>query len=424
MAVYLGRQGHRVTVFDRRPDPRIDPLAGGRSINLAISTRGLHALSQVDLADRVLEMAVAMRGRMMHDEHGQLTFQPYGVDEAEVIHSVSRNGLNLLLIEAAASHPNVEMCFSTKCVDLDLDSGTITLENTETGQGFTTDGGVIVGADGAYSMTRRQMLRLDRFNYEQAYLEHGYKELEIPPLEKGVFALEPNALHIWPRGGFMMIGLPNHDGSFTCTLFWPFEGPNSFAALDSAQRVERFFEKVFADAVPLMPTLVEDYFGNPTSSLVTIRCAPWHYRDRLVLVGDACHAVVPFYGQGANAAFEDCVILDRCLRVHAPDWGQAFAAYQDLRKLHADALADLAVENFLEMRDRVASRTFLAKKKLEKVLHRAFPRWFVPLYSMVTFTLTPYADAVRRNRLQWRTVVGITIVLLALAGVGMWWLVG
>jgi kynurenine 3-monooxygenase len=421
MAIYLGRQGHDVTVYDMRRDPRSDPLARGRSINLAISTRGLDALRRVGLADRVLEAAVPMRGRLMHREAGVLAFQPYSVDPTQVINSVSRNALNRLLIDAAAAHPNVHFAFQRKCADVDLDTAAVTLLNTETGETATVDGGVIVAADGAYSVTRRQLSRLDRFDYEQAYLAHGYKELGIPPREDGAFAMEPHALHIWPRGGYMMIALPNQDGSFTCTLFWPFEGPNSFAALHAPEDVERFFQRAFTDAVPLMPTLTADYFANPTSSLVTIRCAPWHYRDRVVLLGDACHAVVPFYGQGANAAFEDCVVLDQCLRTHAPDWEAGFAAYQAARKRHTDALARLALENFVEMRDRVASRTFLAKKRLEKALHRAFPRWFVPLYSMVTFSRTPYADAVARDQRQWRAVRAVGgILALAVAALIGW----
>lgn len=417
MASYLGREGYEVLVYDMRPDPRADPLAGGRSINLAISTRGLHALGQVGLADQALDMAVPMRGRMMHDEGGKLTFQPYGVSESQVINSVSRNGLNLLLIEAAAAYPNVQLCFGKRCVDVDLDSRAVTLVDIASSESTTVEGGVVVAADGAFSVARRQMYRVDRFDYQQAYLEHGYKELTIPAVPGGTFAMESNALHIWPRGGYMMIALPNKDGSFTCTLFWPFDGPNSFSALQTASDVRAFFGGAFADAVPLMPTLAEDYFQNPTSSLVTVRCHPWYYQDRIVLIGDACHAVVPFYGQGANAAFEDCVVLDRCLRAHAPNWERVFVAYERIRKEHVDALADLAIGNFIEMRDKVASRAFLARKKLEKVLHRAFPRWFIPLYSMVTFSLTPYATAVQRDQKQWAVVKIATPVLLAAVAV-------
>lgn len=423
MAIYLGRRGHEVAVYDMRPDPRIDPLAGGRSINLAISTRGLHALGQVGLVEQVLEMAVPMRGRMMHDERGQLTFQPYGVSDSHVINSVSRNGLNLALIEAAALHPNVQLVFGKKCVDLDLETAAVTLVDVTSGESTAVEGGVVVAADGAFSVARRQMYRLDRFDYQQAYLEHGYKELTIPAIDDNKFALGPNALHIWPRGGYMMIALPNRDGSFTCTLFWPFEGRNSFSALATPKDVETFFRLNFPDVVPLMPTLTEDYFQNPAGSLVTIRCHPWHYENRIVLVGDACHAVVPFYGQGANAAFEDCVVLDHCLGQLAPAWERAFARYEANRKPHADVLADLAIANFLEMRDKVASRAFLAKKKLEQVLHRILPRWFIPLYSMVTFSLIPYGEAVKRDVRQWTLVKLSIATVLAVLAVLVWRLI-
>lgn len=423
MAILLGRQGYDVSVYEMRADPRTDPLGGGRSINLAISTRGIHALSQVGLATQVLEMAVPMRGRMMHDPHGTLTFQPYGAYETQAINSVSRNGLNVALIEAAAAHPNVHLSFGWRCTEVDLDTGCVTLVDAVTDRTTTEHGGIIVAADGAYSVARRQMSRLDRFDYQQSYLEHGYKELTIPPASGGGFAMEPNALHIWPRGGFMMIALPNIDGSFTCTVFWPFEGSNSFASITSERDLDSCFRAAFPDAVGLMPTLASEYFGNPTGSLVTIRCCPWHHGGRLVLLGDACHAVVPFYGQGANAAFEDCVILDRCLQEHPADLEGAFRAYERVRRRHVDALADLAIENFIEMRDKVASRSFLVKKKLEKVLHRTFPRWFIPLYSMVTFSRIPYGDAVEHDRRQWRVVklVVVGVLLLVSLGLSLWY---
>ena len=257
--------------------------------------------------------------------------------------------------------------------------------------------------------------RLDVGDFSQSYLAHGYKELTIPSAPAGGFAMEPNALHIWPRGGYMMIALPNRDGSYTCTLFWPFDGPHSFDALSDAQTVDRFFGEQFGDAVPLMPTLAVDYLNNPTSSLVTVRSRPWHHEGRVALLGDACHAVVPFYGQGANAAFEDCVVLDACVRRHAPDWNHVFDSYESLRKEHVDTLADLAIANFLEMRDHVASRRFLLKKKTEKILHRLAPGWFTPLYSMITFSRIPYAHAVLKDRRQWRAlglVCGLFLILV------------
>jgi kynurenine 3-monooxygenase len=258
------------------------------------------------------------------------------------------------------------------------------------------------------------MNKLDRFDFSQSYLEHGYKELTIPPTAAGDFAMEPNALHIWPRGAFMMIALPNQDRSFTCTCFWPFSGPPGFDALKTPEQIRSFFKERFSDAVPLMPTLVQDFQANPTSSLVTMRCWPWVYRDKAALLGDAAHAIVPFYGQGMNAAFEDCVVLAECAERSGSSWCKALAEYQSRRKPNTDAIADMALENFIEMRDHVASRTFLLKKKLGHAMHRLFPRAFVPLYNMVSFSTIPYAEARKRADLQSKIVRGLGIGLLAI----------
>jgi kynurenine 3-monooxygenase len=418
MAIYLGRAGYAVEVYERRGDPRRQKRTEGRSINLAISTRGIESLAEAGLAGRVLEEAIPMRGRMIHSPRGALAFQPYGTEESHVINSISRAGLNAILLDAAEQHPGVRIHFGRKCAAVDPEKGSVSLLDVETGETSIAAGDVVVGADGVFSAVRQQMQRLDRFDYQQTYLEQGYKELTLPPEPGGRFALEKNALHIWPRGGFMMIALPNSDGSFTCTLFWPLEGPNSFTALRTEEEIARYFREVFPDAAPLLPSLAAEYLQCPASSLVTIRCRPWYHRDRLVLIGDACHAVVPFYGQGANAAFEDCAVLSDCLLKHAPDREKAFAEYQSLRRRHADALADLSMANFEEMRDRTAARIFLLGKRIEKGLHRLFPAWFVPLYTMVTFTRTPYADAVEKARRQWRVVravvagVGVLVALL------------
>ena len=420
MAVFLGRAGHRVKVFERRPDPRRGAAPGGRgrSINLAISTRGLAALERVGLDAKLLEVAVPMRGRMVHGIDGSLTFQPYGHEPHHVINSVSRAGLNRLLVETAESMPNVEVRFGRRCTDVDLERATATFVDAESGATVIEASDLLIGADGAYSEVRLAMQKTDRFDYQQSYLHYGYKELTIPPADGGGFRMEANALHIWPRGGFMMIALPNVDGSYTCTCFWPFSGPNSFGALVTREEVRAYFQAVFPDALPLMPTLEEDFLLNAVGSLVTVRCAPWRFKDRAVLLGDAAHAVVPFYGQGANAAFEDCIVLDECLRELGGDVAEALATYESRRKPHADALADLAIGNFVEMRDKTASKTFLWGKRIEKLLAKVLPGWFVPLYYMVTFSRTPYADAVRRARAQWRAVwaaAGIVAVLVVLA---------
>jgi len=414
MAARLGRLGYQVSVYERRDDPRETDQASGRSINLAISERGLHALDQVGLKENILEIAVPMYGRMMHTREGALRYQPYGTQSDQAINSVSRGLLNLRLIEAAAGFDNVSLHFGQKCCDLDVDVGRLSFEDTQSGETKEAQTDVVVGADGAFSAVRSAMQRMDRFDYAQSYLAHGYKELTIPPADGGGHRLEKNVLHIWPRKSFMMIALPNLDGSFTCTLFFPFEGPLSFASLRTDDDVTRFFETELSDAVPLMPALLEDFASNPTSSLVTVRCGPWYHADRAVLVGDACHAVVPFYGQGANAAFEDCTVLGDRLAASNGNRAEVFRSYYKARKRHVDTLADLAIANFIEMRDHTDSVLFLWKKKLEKSLHKLFPRWFLPLYSMVTFSRIPYGDAVDRDRKQWRTVRLSCIALLIL----------
>jgi kynurenine 3-monooxygenase len=411
LACYLGRAGRPVVVYEKRPDPRLGQAEGGRSINLALSVRGIHALREVGLADEVLQDSVVMRGRMIHARDGALTFQPYGKDDTEVLHSVSRAGLNRLLVEAAARHKSVRLHFNHRCTGLDAPGGAV--EFLEEKQApVAVEAGAVVGADGAYSAVRSWMQKREGFDYQQQYLSHGYKELTIPAGPGGAYRIEKHALHIWPRGSFMMIALPNRDGSFTCTLFWPFEGPNSFAALKSAGAVLAFFREQFPNAVPLLPALAEDFLANPTGALVTIRCQPWRV-GRAVLVGDACHAVVPFLGQGMNAAFEDCAVLNQCLLETGWDWERAAGRYESLRREHTDVLADLCVANFVEMRDRVASPLFVLRKRLAVLLHALLPRWYLPLYTMIEFTRIPYADAARRAR---RQNVLVALVGFALAG--------
>jgi len=403
LAAYLGRRGYDVDLYERRADPREGNIVGGRSINLALSTRGIHALEQLGIADEVLRHAIPMRGRMIHDKSGDLHFAPYDVDPTKWINSIGRAALNTTVIEAAQRYSNVRVHFNHRCTDADLDTPTVELE-TENGQ-LTAQGDAVIGVDGAFSAVRQSMQRkMGTFQYDESYLAHGYKELTIPPGPDGSWRMEKNALHIWPRKSFMMIALPNPDGSFTCTLFWEFEGPRSFATTKTDDDVRRFFDEEFPDAVALMPTLLEDFKQNPTGSLVTIRCAPWFYQDKVALVGDAAHAVVPFYGQGMNAAFEDCVVLDDCLEKFQDNRERAFSEYCVKRKENTDALADLAIGNFIEMRDKTASRAFRAKKKLDQLLEASLPGIYLPLYTMVTFTRIPYAEAARRARLQDRIV--------------------
>ena len=418
LAAYLGRRGYDVDLYERRSDPREGNIVGGRSINLALSTRGIHALEQLGIANEVLQHAIPMRGRMIHDKSGNLHFAPYDVDPNKHINSIGRAALNTTVIEAAQRYPNVRVHFNHRCTDVDLAEAVCYLE-TENRQ-VTARGDAVIGVDGAFSVVRQSMQKkLAEFEYDESYLAHGYKELTIPPGPDGSWQMEKEALHIWPRKSFMMIALPNPDGSFTCTLFWEFEGPRSFATTKTDDDVRHFFEEEFPDAVPLMPTLLDDFRQNPTGSLMTVRCAPWFYKDKIALVGDAAHAVVPFYGQGMNAAFEDCVVLDECLAQFPQSRERAFAEYFSRRKENADALADLAVQNFIEMRDKTASRTFRAKKKLDHLLEAALSGIYLPLYTMVTFTRIPYAQAARRARVQDRIVYGSLAVVVLIAAVAM-----
>jgi kynurenine 3-monooxygenase len=424
LAAFLGKRGYDVDLYERRADPRAGNFVGGRSINLALSTRGIHALQQLGIADEVLRHAIPMRGRMIHDKSGSLHFAPYDRDPKNYINSIGRAALNTTVIEAAQRYPNVRVHFNHLCTDVDLDSGTAQLLNSSasqplnssTPQPVVSSGDAVIGVDGAFSAVRQSMQKqLAEFDYDESYLAHGYKELTIPPAADGSWRMEKEALHIWPRKSFMMIALPNPDGSFTCTLFWEFKGPRSFESTKTDDEVRRFFDEEFPDAVPLMPALLDDFKNNPTGSLVTIRCAPWYYKDRVALVGDAAHAVVPFYGQGMNAAFEDCVVLDECLAEFPDNRERAFAEYFSRRKENADALAALAVHNFIEMRDKTASKTFRAKKKLDHFLEGLLPGIYLPLYAMVTFTRIPYAEAARRARLQNRIVYGSLAFLVLIA---------
>ena len=435
LAAYLGRRGYEVELYERRGDPREGNIVGGRSINLALSTRGIHALRQLGIAEEVLQHAIPMPGRMIHDKSRDLHFSPYDRDPLQHINSIGRAALNTTVIEAALRYPNVRVCFNHRCTGIELDSATAHLidssqplntaspARTSTAQRVAS-GDAIIGVDGAFSAVRQSMEKhIPNFQYDESYLAHGYKELTIPPATDGSWRMERNALHIWPRKSFMMIALPNPDGSFTCTLFWEFKGPRSFETTTSDDAVRRFFEEEFPDAVPLMPSLLEEFRENPTGSLVTIRCAPWFYKDKVALVGDAAHAVVPFYGQGMNAAFEDCVVLDECLAASPGNRESAFTEYFRRRKENADALADLAVQNFIEMRDKTASKTFRAKKKLDHWLEAALPGIYLPLYTMVTFTRMPYAVAAKRARVQDAFVYGaIAVALIALSALLWSWL--
>jgi kynurenine 3-monooxygenase len=375
LSIFLARRGHRVTLYEKRGDMRHESIASGRSINLAISTRGLHALSLVGLEEEVLKRATPMRGRMMHSTKGELTFQRYGRDDSEYINSISRGDLNRTLMTAAENTGRVKIEFHRAVEDVS-----------------PLRAPMIFGTDGAGSAVRRALATNPGFTDVESYLDHGYKELSIPAGPGGTHRLERNALHIWPRGSYMLIALPNFDGSFTCTLFLPFKGPVSFEAIQTGSDVSAFFAEHFVDALPLIEGLEEQFFNHPTGHMVTVKCAPWNVGLRTLLLGDAAHAIVPFFGQGMNCGFEDCEVLDGLLDRHS-DRAEAFSKFFASRKPNCDAIADMAVENFIEMRDKVADKRFLLEKAVEHILQEKFPDRYVPRYSLVTFSRVPYKFA-------------------------------
>jgi kynurenine 3-monooxygenase len=391
-SVILAKRGYTVDVYERRPDFRIAGYIGGRSINLALSERGWKAVEIAGIRDKIEKVALPMPGRMMHALDGTLTFQPYG-EEGQAIYSVSRGGLNIELVNIASEYEGVRFHFGQACKGVDPDDGAVHFEDVASGSHYVVKSDLIFGTDGAFSAVRNSLQRLPRFNYSQQYIEHGYKELTIPPNKDGSHRMHTNALHIWPRGKFMLIALPNLDGSFTCTLFLPFDGDESFANLNNEQQVVAFFNKYFPDAIPLMPTLTRDFFENPTAALVTVRCSPWNYGHKILLIGDAAHAIVPFFGQGMNAGFEDCTTLDSLMDKHDEDWPAIILEFNANRIKDANAIADLALANFIEMRDKVADPKFLLWKKIEAYLHERFPREFQSVYSMVSFSHVPYSRA-------------------------------
>lgn len=394
MSIYLSRKGYKVDIYEKRNDMRASGKRGGRSINLALSHRGLMALEEVGLADEIRKLVIPMKGRMMHDTQGNLTYQAYG-KEGQFINSVSRGLLNEMLMDEAEKL-GVKIHFDHICSEVNLDKTEATFQSPKGSKKIASH--IMLGSDGAFSAMREAIQHTDRANYSQFFIDHGYKELSIPPV-KGEFAMEPNALHIWPRGRFMMIALPNTDKSFTCTLFFDFEGPVSFEKLKTNQDVDRFFEEYFPELLTLIPDLTKQFFENPTPSLVTVKCFPWS-KNKSLLIGDAAHAIVPFFGQGMNCGFEDCQVLNQLIDQHQHNWEEIMPAFQISRKPNADAIAELALQNFVEMRDLVADPKFLLRKKIEAKLHALYPDKWVPLYTMVTFTQLPYEHALKTGQKQ------------------------
>ena len=386
LSIYLSKRGYKVNVFERRGDMRLETMSAGRSINLALSDRGWRGLEGVGIADDIKKIAIPMYGRFIHHKDGTNAYQPYGKDN-QAIYSVSRADINMKLMDLAEQQENVNIHFNKKCTLINRKDLAITFEDNLTKETSNSSADLLFGADGAFASSRLSIqLQSDRFEYNQHYIDCGYKELIIPAGKNGDFLLDKNALHIWPRGSFMMIALPNPDGNFTCTLFLPFEGEKSFSNLKTDKQVEDFFKSEFSDAFTLMPTLISDFKTNATASLVTVKCAPWVFDNKIGLIGDAAHAIVPFYGQGMNCGFEDCVVLNELIEKHNDNWDIIFPEYEQLRKPDGDAIADLAIANFVEMRDKTADPKFILQKKIEAKFSQHYPDKWIPLYSMVTYS--------------------------------------
>ena len=398
-AVYMQKAGYQVVIYERRSDIRKAEISAGKSINLALSERGWNSLKAAGIEKEIEKIAIPMSGRIMHSTEGDLTYQAYGKKD-EAIYSVSRGHLNAIMMDLAENKGNTKIHYQHQCLDADLEKGHITLKNLNTQEVFEDKADVIFAADGAFSAVRyNSMQKVDRFNFSQFYIEDGYKELLLPADENGNYKIEKNALHIWPRGRFMLIALPNEDGSFTCTLFMPFENDKyAFKQLDNDAKIEDFVKKVFPDFYELIPNLIENWHQNPLSSMSINRCFPWTV-GKFALMGDSAHSTVPFYGQGMNAGFEDCFVMWELYNQHK-DWGKTFKEYQEIRKPDGDALQDLSLDNYYVMRDHVADEKFLLQKKIEAKIHELHPDKWIPLYSQVSFSNIRYSEAYKRGKIQ------------------------
>lgn len=411
LALRLGQRGYNVSVYEMRPDLRKVDISAGRSINLAFSDRGNKAIKLVGLEEKVKSLCIPMNGRMIHDKHGYTFQSNYSGRDHEYINSISRGDLNALLLDEAEKHKNVSIYFDKKCKSVDFEKTTVLFEDYKSKNQFVEDADIIIATDGAGSAMRKSYYLGKKFlfSFSQTYLTHGYKELSIYPKPNGDYKIHKNALHIWPRGSFMLIALPNLDGSFTVTLFLSYdEGKYNFNNLTNEAIVLEFFQKEFPDALAVMPNLLEDFFANPTAPLGTIKCSPWHYKGNTLLMGDAAHAIVPFYGQGMNASFEDVVEFDAVLDTHAGDWETIFKAYEKTRKKDTDAIADLAIDNFHEMKEHTANPIFQEKRKLEMALEKEFPNEYSSKYSLVTFNEDiGYREAMLKGRAQDKAILNM-----------------
>jgi len=399
-AVYMSKAGYKVTIFELRDDIRKAEISAGKSINLALSNRGWKALDAVGVGDEIRKIAIPMPGRIMHSVEGDLTYQPYG-KEGEAIFSVSRGDINAKMMDIAEKHGEATIHYNHQCLKVDLENGIAWFLNKKSGETIEKKSDLIFAADGAFSAVRyTSMQKLDRFNYSQNFIADGYREILLPANADGSYKMEKNALHIWPRGRFMLIALPNDDGSFTCTLFMPHEGgENSFDKVNTPEEVDSFFKKVFPDFHEMMPEIAQEWGNHPLSSLAIMRCFPWHH-GKTALLGDSAHATVPFYGQGMNGGFEDCTVMHELMLKHNENWEATFEDYSQTRKPDGDALQDLSLYNYHVMRDFVADPMFLLRKKIEAKFSDLYPNQWMPLYSQVTFSDIRYSVALKRGNEQ------------------------
>ena len=404
LATYLAQRGHSVEIYECRPDMRKESISAGRSINLALSARGNHALKEVGLYDKIKLNTIPMKGRMIHDLDGSTHLQPYGQKENEVIFSVSRAQLNMELMTWAEETGNVTIRFNHQLISADLEQNKLMFQLSDSLEEIELSFTRVIGCDGSASILRKSIVEKADIQYVKKPLGHGYKELTIPPLESGEFQIEPNALHIWPRGNYMLIALPNNDYSFTCTLFFPMAGATSFKTVKTEKDILDLFQSQFPDAIKLMPTLVEDFQSNPTGDLASVYCKPWHFVDKALLIGDAAHAVVPFFGQGMNASFQDCSALAQLMDQIEDDWPAIFNAFSSTQVENGHAIADMAIENYLEMRDHVNDTEYKKRRNVELKLERMFPGRFIPRYSMVSFHQIPYSEVYQRGRKQFKII--------------------
>ena len=404
LATYLAQRGHSVEIYECRPDMRKESISAGRSINLALSARGNHALKEVGLYDKIKLNTIPMKGRMIHDLDGSTHLQPYGQKENEVIFSVSRAQLNMELMTWAEETGNVTIRFNHQLISADLEQNKLMFQLSDSLEEIELSFTRVIGCDGSASILRKSIVEKADIQYVKKPLGHGYKELTIPPLESGEFQIEPNVLHIWPRGNYMLIALPNNDCSFTCTLFFPMAGATSFKTVKTEKDILDLFQSQFPDAIKLMPTLVEDFQSNPTGDLASVYCKPWHFVDKALLIGDAAHAVVPFFGQGMNASFQDCSALAILMDQIEDEWTAIFNAFSSTQVENGHAIADMAIENYLEMRDHVNDTEYKKRRNVELKLERMFPGRFIPRYSMVSFHQIPYSEVYQRGRKQFKII--------------------